>query len=92
MKCDKCGRKNRDIARYCKWCGDKLADNAHTAADIQDGPLSRLYDKNTIVEQLEEVMRKTKKRADWCRKSGVKGRLPLSFVITGNPGTGRSVV
>lgn len=92
MKCDKCGRNNRDIARYCKWCGEKLAARSRPAADMQGGPLSRLYDKKTIVEQLEEVMRKTKKRADWCRKSGVKGRLPLSFVITGNPGTGKKSV
>lgn len=92
MKCDKCGRNNRDIARYCKWCGEKLAARSRPAADMQGGPLSRLYDKKTIVEQLEEVMRKAKKRADWCRKSGVKGRLPLSFVITGNPGTGKKSV
>lgn len=64
MKCDKCGRKNRDIARYCKWCGGKLAADQRLAADMQYGPLSRLYDKKTIVEQLEEVMRKAKKRAD----------------------------
>lgn len=45
MKCDKCGRKNRDIARYCKWCGGKLAADQRPAADMQYGPLSRLYDK-----------------------------------------------
>ena len=92
MKCDKCGRKNRDIARYCKWCGEKLVADLRPDAEMQEGPLSRLYDKKTIVEQLEEVIRKAKKRADWCRKSGVRGRLPLSFVITGNPGTGKKSV
>lgn len=92
MKCDKCGRANRDIARFCKWCGAKLVADTPQPADSQDGPLSRLYDKKIIVEQLEEVLSKAGKRADWCRKSGVKGRLPLSFVITGNPGTGKKSV
>ena len=67
MKCDKCGCTNRDIARYCKWCGEKLVANVRPAADMQGGPLSRLYDKKSIVELLEEVMIKAKKRADWCR-------------------------
>lgn len=92
MICDKCGRNNRDIARYCKWCGEKIANNTRSTADMQDGPFSRLYDKKAIVEQLEEVMLKVKKRADWCRKIGVKERHPLSFVITGNSGTGKKSV
>lgn len=92
MDCSKCGRKNRDIAKYCKWCGAKLAAASDSEPVGHDGPFAKLYDKKGIIDQLEEIMAKAKKRADWCRRSGVKGRLPLSFVITGNAGTGKKTV
>lgn len=92
MNCDKCGRPNRPQAKYCKWCGAGIAGRTAPGPAPATDSFARLYDKDLIVERLRDIMAKTKKRSDWCRKSGVKGRLPLSFVITGNSGTGKKTV
>lgn len=92
MNCNKCERPNRDIARYCKWCGARIAVSAETGPADTGGPFAGLYDKKSLVDELNDIMTKARKRTDWCRNSGVKGRLPLSFVITGNAGTGKKTV
>ncbi len=92
MNCNKCGRPNRDQARYCKWCGEKIMSASDAKSPDSGEPFATLYDKQSLVDQLNDIMTKAKKRADWCRKSGVKGRLQLSFVITGNAGSGKKTV
>lgn len=91
MNCNKCGRENRETAKFCKWCGTQIATTVQAAVD-SDAPFSNLYDKKALVDNLNDIMTKARKKADWCRNSGVKGRLPLSFVITGNVGTGKKTV
>lgn len=93
MNCEKCGRLNRAQARFCKWCGTAIATGAYgDGPTTQGGMFSGLYDKEDIVDILTEIVSKAGKKSEWCRKNGVKGRLPLSFVITGNSGTGKKTV
>lgn len=95
MNCDKCGKPNRPEARFCKWCGTAMpAQNASAPqAAAKSGMFAGLYDKTELVDRLTDIVAKARKKAEWCRKNGVKGsRLPLSFVITGNSGTGKKTV
>ena len=62
-------------------------------AAAKSGMFAGLYDKTELVDRLTDIVAKARKKAEWCRKNGVKGsRLPLSFVITGNSGTGKKTV
>ena len=92
MNCDKCNRPNRPAARFCKWCGTAIKERGTSKEGREAGPFSGLYDKDDLVEKLIDIVARAKKKSDWCRKNGVKGRLPLSFVITGNSGTGKKTV
>ena len=62
-------------------------------AAAQSGMFAGLYDKTELVDRLTDIVAKARKKAEWCLKNGVKGsRLTLSFVITGNSGTGKKTV
>ena len=86
MKCSKCNRENRAEARFCKWCGQQIAQ----ADPGKTGPLGDLVEKDEIVKRLDNIVAKAKGKADFCRRNGIKERMQLSFVITGDAGTGKT--
>ncbi len=86
MKCSKCNRENRAEARFCKWCGQQIAQ---TGTGVT-GPLGDLVEKDEIVKRLDNIVAKAKGKADFCRRNGIKERMQLSFVITGDAGTGKT--
>ncbi|MDE6696487.1 MAG: AAA family ATPase, partial [Muribaculaceae bacterium] len=86
MKCSKCERENRETARFCKWCG------ASIAKPVTFSPLDNLIEKDDIVSQLKSIVAKAKVKADFCRKNGIKERMQLSFVITGDAGSGKTEI
>ncbi|MDE7346442.1 MAG: AAA family ATPase [Muribaculaceae bacterium] len=101
MKCSKCNRDNRDTAKFCKWCGTAILSRV-SAPPAQDkskddgtkslagGSLDNLIEKEDIVRKLGSIIAKAKGKADYCRKNGIKERMQLSFVITGDPGSGKT--
>lgn len=87
MNCIKCNRPNRPQARYCKWCGEPMVADA---ADGRVSPLDELFDKDDIRNALADIIGKAAKKAEFCRRNGIRERMQLSFLITGESGTGKS--
>jgi len=53
ISCSQCGKENRDIAKYCKYCGIKVANSneSHQISDLDELiGLSEL--KKTIVSKI----------------------------------------
>ena len=76
------------MARYCKWCGTAIAAEQSAASD----PLDTLIDKKEIRSRLEEIIAKASAKAEFCRRNNISSRMQLSFVITGDAGTGKTTV
>jgi len=79
MKCDRCHRGNRELARFCKWCGQPLATQS---------ALSRLVGLDEVKSQLHMVVNTyayMKSRADVGRV-----RLSLNAIVMGETGTGKT--
>lgn len=98
MNCKKCNKPNRPQARYCKWCGTPVETSRSNAgaaagksgAKHSDSVLDELFDKDDIRESLADIVEKAARKADFCRRNGIKERMQLSFLITGESGTGKS--
>lgn len=86
MICQKCNRPNRQEARFCKWCGEKVS--AETIGECSQ--LNLLVEKDEIASKLKSIVSKAKIKADFCRRNGIKERMQLSFVITGDAGSGKT--
>lgn len=91
MNCHKCNKPNRPSARYCKWCGTALAADSH-AAKGPSNPLDTLIEKAAIRTRLDDIVAKARAKAEFCRRNGITSRMQLSFVITGDAGTGKTTV
>ena len=80
MKCPKCNGTNRDIAKFCMWCGEPVATGK--ASYNEKSILENLVDKKEIAAELAQLTAKARAAA----RAGQ--RMPMSFVITGDVGTG----
>ena len=79
MICEHCHKENRNIAKFCRWCGKPLSSN---------NILGRLIG-------LEEVKKQMKTVVDTyaflhSRKDVVNVRLSINAVIMGETGTGKT--
>lgn len=74
------------MAKNCKWCGTALAVQTAAGAD----PLNTLVDKDDVRKVLADVVEKAKSKAEYCRRNNISARMQLSFVITGDAGTGKT--
>lgn len=106
MKCTRCGKENRDIARYCKWCGAAAGSRPSAAAHVGQpsadaagdsgsgscSPLDSLVDKEAIKTLLRDIVAKAEAMKAYNDAHGLKFRMELSFVITGDSGTGKATV
>ncbi len=92
MNCQKCNRPNRPSARFCKWCGEALTTIVGKCASAQSAPLDALIDKTEIKSRLDDIVNKAKAKTEFCRRNNISARMQLSFVITGEAGTGKTTV
>lgn len=79
MKCEHCHRPNRDIARFCKWCGQPLST---------ESALERLVGLDEVKAQLRSVVDTyayLHSRADVA-----KVHLSLNAIVIGETGTGKT--
>lgn len=99
MKCTKCNKDNRPIARFCKWCGSAIIvpdeqvaiDRKPNRKDEEFG-FDSLIGKSDIVRLLRDVVGKARSMDIRCRRFNMKQRMNLSFVVTGESGTGKLTV
>lgn len=107
MKCNKCGKDNRDIARYCKWCGATMGaiqtppplpgaavgtDQNGALSSASSGALDILVDKDQIRASLSDIAAKGAAMKAYNDAHKLNFRMELSFVITGDSGTGKATV
>ena len=101
-ECHACHRQNNDTATYCKWCGTLQQSAPQGQQPSAPGQLSQqvppthglatLVGKDAIHAQLADIVGKARKVADNFKRLKIKGRMDLSFVITGDAGTGKTTV
>ena len=87
MNCNKCGRDNRPVAKYCKWCGTALAasQSQQSGGAPAGGVLDRLVGKDELVKWLGDLIASAKNVAAQGRNGGIDMRLDMSFARTGPP-------
>lgn len=83
INCDKCGSVNRDIAKYCKRCGDELL----TGDNIDLNALVGLGSVKNDITQLVNISKALKSRT-----TGGNVKINMHTVIVGNSGTGKSLI
>ena len=98
-ECNSCHRQNNDTATYCKWCGTLMTQaqqpaggNPSAMAACQHTGLDNLVGKDEIRNRLSDIVGKARKWHENFKSRGTKGRMELSFVITGDAGTGKTTV
>lgn len=84
LTCQSCNKQNRDNARFCKWCGSLIETHKSHSG------LNALVGKDEIKTVLENIIRLARNMAQ--RMASSPNRMELSFVITGDPGTGKEVI
>lgn len=83
MNCPKCNKPNRDKAVYCKWCGESVITKSNA-------PLQELVGMEEVKNQLQELVNTCETLSQRAKKTGVKIRMGMNMVITGNTGVGKS--
>ena len=83
MNCPKCNKPNRDIAVFCKHCGEKVITKSIA-------PLKDLVGMEQVKERLYDLVDMCEKLALRAKNTGVKRRPGMNMVITGNTGTGKT--
>ncbi|GJQ64605.1 MAG: hypothetical protein SCALA702_36580 [Melioribacteraceae bacterium] len=83
INCEKCNAPNRDIAKYCKRCGEELM----TGESIDLNALVGLGTVKTEISNLVNISRALKSRT-----TGGSQRINMHTIIIGNTGTGKSLI
>lgn len=81
MKCEHCHKDNRDIAKFCRWCGSPLS--AHN-----------LLDKIIGLDEVKQQMRLIVETYNYLhsRKDIANVRLSINTIIVGETGTGKTML
>ncbi|MBO4964043.1 MAG: AAA family ATPase [Prevotella sp.] len=81
MKCESCKKENREIAKFCKWCGQPI-----TASNV----LERLVGLDEVKQQLQTVVNTY---AYLHSRSDIPNiRLSINAIIMGETGTGKTIL
>jgi len=84
LKCEKCNLDNRDIAKYCKYCGVKIVLSGFKIDDL----IGR--------EEIKQEIGKVLKIAEMLGKKRSAGRyvpqINNNIILMGNTGTGKSKI
>lgn len=79
LQCEKCCRDNREIARYCKYCGARLI--------IPFFRLENLVGMNDIKQEIQKIIILAK-----GEKKQFVHKMNLHTILVGNTGTGKTKV
>ena len=96
MKCTECGKENREIARYCRFCGEEFKIEQGNAGcpdifDDEDDELSILVGLEQQKKLLREHVATLKEIVDQ-RGISALGSINSNILITGNSGSGKTVL
>ncbi len=83
MNCPKCNKPNRDKALFCKWCGESVITKSNA-------PLQSLVGMDSVKNQLQDLVQTCESISLRAKTTGVKIRLGMDMVISGNSGTGKT--
>jgi len=84
LKCEKCNAENRDIAKFCRFCGAKLAISSFKLEDLVGMDNVKVEIQKIInIAQAMETKRKAGKTIP---------KVNLHTIIIGNTGTGKSKI
>ncbi|MCF0160220.1 MAG: hypothetical protein HUJ99_05475, partial [Bacteroidaceae bacterium] len=81
MLCQKCHKENRQIARYCKWCGASL--------DITEDYLKNVFGREDVKQQLKSIVDIYSYLRE--RETSKSIRLSVNTIIIGETGTGKTM-
>ncbi len=81
LNCDSCGTSNRDIAKYCKNCGEQII--SASACDLEQ--LVGLSDIKNEIKSLINITSALKNR-------GTGHKINMHTLIIGNTGTGKNTI
>jgi len=84
LKCEKCNLDNRDIAKYCKYCGEKIVLSSFKIDDF--------IGREEIKQEIGKIL-KVARILDKKRKAGQ--HIPTinnNIILMGNTGTGKSKI
>lgn len=96
MKCTECGKENREIAKYCRYCGEEFKIEQGNAGcpdifDDEDDELSILVGLEQQKKLLREHVATLKEIVDQ-RGISALGSINSNILITGNSGSGKTVL
>lgn len=96
MKCTECGKENREIAKYCRFCGKEFKIEQGNAGcpdifDDEDDELSILVGLEQQKKLLREHVATLKEIVDQ-RGISALGSINSNILITGNSGSGKTVL
>lgn len=83
MLCPHCQKENRNIARFCKWCGKPTNENQN--------PLDRLVGTEEVKEHFERLVSTLTHLAEGGQVSG-RIHLNLNTILIGETGTGKTFI
>lgn len=82
MLCTNCKKENREIARYCKWCGAAIAK-------LTD-PLDKIVGRQEVKEQFKQIATTLKHLRQDHQTQNIW--LNINAIIIGETGTGKTAI
>ena len=82
MICTNCKKENREIARFCKWCG--------VAISRQVDPLEKIVGRQEVKEQFKQIADTLKHLRQDRQTQNIW--LNINAIIIGETGTGKTVI
>jgi len=84
LKCEKCNSDNRDIAKYCKYCGAKIT--------ITSFNLENLVGLDNIKHEIQKIINIAQAMKKKRKNDQSAFRMNLHTIIIGSTGTGKSQI
>ncbi len=87
--CERCGTANRKEAIYCKMCGEQLViDSQNELPDSIDSFMPEIIGHKQVKKLVKEIIEKHLNQ----RKRGIKKIRNNDLILTGNSGTGKTLI
>ncbi|MDR1054666.1 MAG: AAA family ATPase [Prevotellaceae bacterium] len=82
LLCEKCNKENRDIAKYCKWCGQTVSKS--------ESLLENIVGMDNVKTSLNNIVKTINNLRQSPHSGNVK--IDMNIILIGNAGTGKSLL